>query len=76
MRAFLRFWGDNAGAVVPAGQVALGLKPDTYEIIGYIRDALVILGIIGVGMYFLSYPDKFDAVLNWLLGRHPIGPAI
>jgi hypothetical protein len=69
MRAFLRFWGDNAAAAMPAGRITLGLKPDTCEIIGYIRDALVILGIVAVGMYFLSYPDKFDAVLNWMLGR-------
>ena len=75
MRALLRFWGDTAAAVVPAGRITLGLKPDTYELIGYIRDALVILGIVAVGMYFLSYPDKFDAVLNWMLGRHPSGPA-
>lgn len=76
MRAFLRFWGDNAPAAVPAGRITLGLKPDTYGIIGYIRDALVILGIVAVGMYFLSYPDKFDAALNWLLGRHQSGPAL
>jgi hypothetical protein len=65
MRAFLRFWADTAAAV-PAGRVALGLKPDTYEIIGY----------VDAGLYFLSYPDKFDAVLNWLLGRHPSGPVL
>jgi hypothetical protein len=76
MRALLRLWGDNAGAVVPAGRTTLGLKPDTYENIGYIRDALVILGIVAVGMYVLSYPDKFDAVLNWMLGRHPSGPVL
>ena len=48
---------------------------------GYLRahrlhpGRIVILGIVAVGMYFLSYPDKFDAVLNWMLGRHPSGPA-
>jgi hypothetical protein len=76
MRVFLRFWGDTAAAAVPAGRVTFGLNSDTYELIGYIRDALVILGIVAVGMYFLSYPDKFDAVLNWMLGRHQSGPAL
>jgi hypothetical protein len=76
MRALLRLWGDNAAAAVSAPRVTLGLKPEAYEIIGYIRDALIILGIVAVGMYFLSYPDKFDAVLNCLLGRHPSSPAI
>ena len=51
MRAFLRFWGDNAPATVPAGRVTFGLKPDTYELIGHIRDALVILGIVAVGIF-------------------------
>ena len=61
MHALPRFWGDTAAAVVPAGQVTLGLKPDTYELIGYIRDALVILGIVAVGMYFLSYGGACSA---------------
>jgi hypothetical protein len=76
MRALLRLWGDNAAAAVSAPRVTLGLKPEAYEIIGYIRDALIILGIVAAGMYFLSYPDKFDATLNWLLGRHPSSPAV
>jgi hypothetical protein len=75
MRAFLRFWGDHAAAM-QAGRITLGLKPDSYQIIGYIRDALVILGIVAIGMYFLSYPDKFDAALNWMLGRHQGGPVL
>jgi hypothetical protein len=76
MRAFLRFWENNAAAAVSAGRITLGLKPETYEIIGYIRDALIIFGIVAVGMYFLSYPDSFDAVLNFMLGRHRSGPSI
>jgi hypothetical protein len=76
MRAFLRFCGDHAAAAVSAPRIMLGLKPDTYEIIGYIRDALVIVGIVAAGMYFLSYPEKFDAVLNFTLGRHHGGPAV
>jgi len=71
MRALLRLWGANAAAAVSTPRVTVGLKPEAYEIIGYIRDALIILGIVAVGMYFLSYPDKFDTVLNCLLGRHP-----
>jgi hypothetical protein len=69
MRAFMRFWGSHAAAAVSAPRITLGFKPDHYEIIGYIRDALIILGIVAVGMYFLSYPDKFDAALNFMLGR-------
>jgi len=70
MRALLRFWADNSAAALSGGRVTFGLKPDSYEIIGYVRDALVIVGVVAVGMYFLSYPDKFDAVLNFMLGRH------
>jgi len=76
MRTLLRFWEDHAAAAVSAPRATLGLKPDTYETIGYIRDALIIVGIVAAGMYFLSYPDKFDAVLNFMLGRHHGGPSI
>lgn len=40
------------------------------EIIGYVRDALVILIIVAAGMYVLNYPEKVDAFLNWMLRRH------
>ena len=32
--------------------------PNTREIVGYIRDALVILIVVSVGMYVLSHPDE------------------
>lgn len=41
------------------------------EIIGYVRDALVILIIVAAGMYVLNYPEKVvDAFLIWMLRRH------
>jgi hypothetical protein len=40
------------------------------EIIGYARDALVILIIVAAGMYVLNHPEKIDAFLNWMLRRH------
>jgi hypothetical protein len=40
------------------------------EIIARLRDTLVILVIAAAGMYVLSHPDKIDAFLNWILGRH------
>ena len=46
-----------------------GLTPETWRAIGYARDALVILVIAIGGMYVLSHPEKFDAFLNWMIGR-------
>lgn len=40
------------------------------EIIGYARDAVIILIIVAGGMYVLHHPEKIDAFLNWMLGRH------
>jgi hypothetical protein len=47
----------------------LGLTPDAWRAIGYMRDALVILVITVGGMYLLDHPEKFDALLNWMLHR-------
>jgi hypothetical protein len=47
-----------------------GLTPKTWRVIGYVRDAVVILAIVVGGMYILSHPEKVDAFLNWALGRH------
>jgi hypothetical protein len=52
-------------------RMILGLPPDTWRAIGYGRDALVILVITLGGMYLLDHPEKFDALLNWMLHRRP-----
>ncbi len=45
------------------------LQADRNETIGYIRDALIILGIALGGLYVLSHPEIIDAFLNWMLER-------
>jgi hypothetical protein len=47
----------------------LGLTPETWRVVGYVRDAVVILAIAIGGMYVLSHPEKVDAFLNWMIGR-------
>ena len=47
----------------------LGPTHQTWRVIGYLRDATVILFIAVGGMYVLSEPEKFDLFLNWMLGR-------
>ena len=46
-----------------------GLAPNTRRVLGYVRDALIILGIAVGGMYVLDHPEKLDDYLSWLLGR-------
>ena len=48
----------------------LSLTPENRRVIGYARDTLAILGIAIGGMYVLSNPEKLDAFLNWMIGRH------
>ena len=55
---------------VQEGQMLSGLTPKTWRVISYVRDAVVILAIVVGGMYILSHPEKVDAFLNWVLGRH------
>ena len=45
------------------------MKASQWQILGYVRDAAVILGIAIAGMYVLSHPDQIDGFLNWVLGR-------
>ena len=52
-----------------AGQMQLGLMPQTRKIFGYVRDAVLIGGIIAWGFYVFANPDKVDAFLNWMIGR-------
>jgi hypothetical protein len=47
-----------------------GLTPETWRVIGYVRDAVVILAIVAGGMYVLSHPEKVEAFLNLMLRRH------
>jgi hypothetical protein len=47
----------------------LGPARQTRRMIGYVRDATVILSIVIGGMYVMSEPEKFDLFLNWMLGR-------
>jgi hypothetical protein len=44
--------------------------PQDPRIVGYARDASVILVIVAAGLYILSHPDDVDAFLNWLLRRN------
>jgi hypothetical protein len=70
MRVLLRFWENSPGVAFLQRRWSLGLPPETFKHIGYVRDALLILAIAALGTYFLENPDKFDAALNWMLGRH------
>jgi hypothetical protein len=47
----------------------LGLTPEIWRVIGYVRDAMVILIIVIVAMYVFDNPDRVDAFLNWIF-RH------
>ena len=42
--------------------------PDTWRIIGYVRDIVVILGIALGALYLSWHPEKFDAFTYWLIG--------
>jgi hypothetical protein len=46
----------------------LGLTPDTWRVIGYLRDVLIILIIALGALYVSEHPEKFDAFMNWLIG--------
>jgi hypothetical protein len=50
-------------------RMILGPARQTRRMIGYVRDATVILSIVIGGMYVMSEPEKFDLFLNWMLGR-------
>lgn len=42
----------------------------TLKVARYTLDALAILVPLAVMLYFFAYPDRFDAFLNWMIGRH------
>jgi hypothetical protein len=41
--------------------------PIVPKFIRYAGEALLILVPLGVTIYFLAYPDKFDSFLDWLM---------
>jgi hypothetical protein len=48
-----------------------GLRPKTWRMLGYARDAFMILAILLAAMYFREHPGKFDTLLNGLISyRH------
>ena len=51
-------------------EMILGLSRETWRVIGHVRDMALILVIAVGGMYVLANSDKFDAFLNWMVGRH------
>jgi hypothetical protein len=42
--------------------------PDTWRIVGYVRDVLIILSIAFGALYLSWHPEKFDAFMYWLIG--------
>jgi len=48
----------------------LGLSPDTWRIVGYVRDIVIILGILFGAMYFYDHPEAFDSFLYWSIGHY------
>jgi len=47
----------------------LTVSPQTARIAGYVRDAVLIVGIVAWAAYVFSNPLKVDAFLNWVIGR-------
>jgi hypothetical protein len=44
-----------------------GRMPKARKIARYTLEALVVLVPLAIVIYFVSYPDKFDAFLNWMV---------
>jgi hypothetical protein len=62
--------GQRMPHVEERAPLRLGLTPDTWRIIGYVRDLVIILGILFGAMYFSEHPEKFDAFLYWAIGHY------
>jgi hypothetical protein len=60
--------GAILGTILGARRLRPSLTPQILKIIGYARDAVVIVGIIGWAMYVFANPDKVDVFLNWMIG--------
>jgi hypothetical protein len=46
------------------------VMPDARKVARYSVDILLILVPLAVVLYFVAFPDRFDAVLDWFF-RHP-----
>jgi hypothetical protein len=57
-----------AVSLAQRGLCMMALTPDTWRIIGYVRDIVVIIGIALGALYLSWHPEKFDAFMYWLIG--------
>jgi hypothetical protein len=44
--------------------------PESRKIVRYSAEAFLLLVPLAAVIYFLAFPDAFDAFLNWLAGHH------
>ena len=44
--------------------------PEFRKVARYSLDILLVLAPLAVVLYFMAFPDRFDAVLDWLF-HHP-----
>jgi hypothetical protein len=51
-------------------QLRPGFTSRTWRIIGYVRDIVIISGIVFGAMYFYDHPEAFDAFLYWSIGHY------
>jgi hypothetical protein len=59
----------NGTAALESDQhLKLSRAPDTWVVLGYVRDVLVILVIALGALYLSEHPEKFDAFMNWIIG--------
>jgi hypothetical protein len=45
-------------------------KSESRQTLAYVRDGVLILALALGAMYVLVHPEKFDAFMNWTIGRH------
>jgi hypothetical protein len=45
------------------------MKSSRYKTLRYVSEGLIILIIFGGLLFFLQYPEKLDALLDWMVGR-------
>ena len=57
---------DIGGGSTELAWVRVGCGPPS--LIGYVRDALIILGIALGAWYLSEHPEKFDAFMYWIIG--------
>jgi hypothetical protein len=44
--------------------------PEARKVAKYTFDVLLVFVPLAIVIYFCTYPDKFDAFLNWMVGHH------